>query len=217
MEINQIGEAVEWTPCSCPMFNLIQSIKFIKWNTTKWQNRGRFNETMLIIGTHIELNKRECYSNGDSNTHLSHWSQRQMVPSSQTLIRMRPSREKVVCRIGDVHFICDRGMARIWVGSGVSMSHTKSLPLWLPNAMNWQFGSNANRMNQISQSLNSKRCRIEADESLYLAPLPPLSLKRPGFQHTMEFSHDWKKYTNNPDYLPVLPSGVTKKLLVPWT
>lgn len=56
--------------------------------------------------------------------------------------------------------------------------------------MNWQFGSNAKRINQISQSLNSKRCRIEADESLYLDP--QLSLNRPGFQHTMEFSHDCK-------------------------
>lgn len=115
-----------------------------------------------------------------------------MVPSSQTQIKMRPSREKVVCRIAVVHFGWANGMARICVGSGVSMSHMNNLPLWLPSAMKRHLGSNANRMNQISQSLNSKRCRIDAEESLCLAPVRLTSFKRPGFQHTIEFSHDLK-------------------------
>lgn len=51
-----------------------------------------------------------------------------MVPSSHTHIRMLPSREKVVCRIGDVHFGCVNVAARMRVGSGVLMSQRKTFP-----------------------------------------------------------------------------------------
>lgn len=124
-------------------------------------------------------------------SYLSVRSQRQMVPSSQTQIRMFPSRENVVCRMGDVHFGCVRVTARINVGSGVLMSQRNTFPHWLPSAINLEWWSSANRMNQISHSLYSKRCKIDAVESPCLNSLE-LSFKRPGFQHTIEFSQDCK-------------------------
>lgn len=118
-------------------------------------------------------------------------SQRQIVPSSHTQIKIFPSRENVVCRIGEVHFGCVSVTARINVGSGVLISHKNTLPHWFPNAINLQWWSTAKRMNQISHSLYSKRWRIDADESPCLNSLE-LSFKRPGFQQIIEFSHDWK-------------------------
>lgn len=123
--------------------------------------------------------------------YLSVRSQRQMVPSSQTQIKILPSRENVVCRIGDVHFGWVNVTARINVGSGVLISHKNTLPHWLPNAINLQWWSRAKRINQISHSLYSKRCKIVALESPCLNSLE-LSFKRPGFQQIIEFSHDWK-------------------------
>lgn len=125
-------------------------------------------------------------------SYLSVRSQRQTVPSSQTQIKMFPSRENVVWRMGDVHFGCVSVTARINVGSGVLMSQRNTLPHWLPSAINLAWWSSANRMNQISHSLYSKRCKMDAVESPCLNSLE-LSFKRPGFQHTIEFSQDYRE------------------------
>lgn len=117
-------------------------------------------------------------------------SHRQTLPSSQTHIKMLPSRENAVWRIVLTHCECWRVLQRDLAGSSRFSSHKKVFPYWFPSAMNLWRKSNENRMNQNSQALYSKRCTIDMDvSSLDLVVAESSSL--PGFQQTIEFSHDW--------------------------
>lgn len=66
-------------------------------------------------------------------------------------------------------------------------------------------------MNQISQSLYSKRCSIDVDESPCLMTL--LSFSRPGFQHTIEFSQDYPQEIKKSKFISILRTAHTTNSL----
>uniref|UniRef100_A0A6B0ULA1 Putative secreted protein n=1 Tax=Ixodes ricinus TaxID=34613 RepID=A0A6B0ULA1_IXORI len=100
---------------------------------------------------------------------------------------MLPSRLRLVCRMGLPHLACVSTVLLQVVGSSTSMFHTYVFPTWFPRARIFCSKSMEKRMNQMLHSLYSKRCSTVVLVSVWRTSSCSRS---PGFQHTMQFSHD---------------------------
>lgn len=65
-------------------------------------------------------------------------SQRHIVASSHTVMRMLPLRDNAVCLMGATHFGCVKVEHLACEGSEMSRSHTYVRPSWLPTANTWK-------------------------------------------------------------------------------